>query len=245
MKKRLKQHGNQERWMVSYADFMTLLFALFVVLYSSSRVDKPRMVKLSNAITAGFQQLGVGSGTGAPVVIPGTTPLPATHPARSEETAEAIRQKLEFNLAAEIANHSVSLRDTTEGLVLSLRELGFFDSGSATLRASSMDTLDRIGSVLAAVGSNLRIEGHTDDVPIHTPQFQSNWELSTARATEIIRLLLTREGIAPPRLSAAGYAEFHPIADNSTDDGRHLNRRVDVVILVPHQIGHPSPLSGP
>ncbi len=161
--------------MVSYADFMTLLFALFVVLYSSSQVDKPRMIRLSNAITAGFQQLGVGSGPGAIVVIPGTTPLPATHPARSEETAEAIRPKLELKLAAEIASHTISLRDTSEGLVLSLRELGFFDSGSATLRASSMNSLDRIGSVLASVGSNLRVEGHTDNVPIHTPQFQSNW----------------------------------------------------------------------
>jgi chemotaxis protein MotB len=245
MKKRLKPHANQERWMVSYADFMTLLFALFVVLYSSSQVDKPRMVRLSNAITAGFQQLGVGSEPGAPVVIPGTTPLPATHPARSEETAEAIRPKLELKLAAEIASHSVSLRDTSEGLVLSLCELGFFDSGSATLRANSMNSLDRIGSVLAQLGSNLRVEGHTDDVPIHTPQFQSNWELSTARATEITRLLLIREGIAPPRLSAAGYAEYHPIGDNSKEDGRRLNRRVDIVIVVPHQIGHPSPFSGP
>jgi chemotaxis protein MotB len=248
MRKKPRQHPNQERWMVSYADFMTLLFALFVVLYSSSKVDKPRMRKLSNAITAGFQDLGVGAGdsSGAPVVIPGTTPLPATRPpAPSPETTEAIRSKLESNLDQEIARHTVSLRETPEGLVLSLRELGFFDSGSAALRASSMETIDRIGSVLASVGSNLRIEGHTDDVPIHTPQFQSNWELSTARATEIIRLLLTREGIAPPRLSAAGYAEYHPIADNATEDGRRLNRRVDIVILAPHQIGHPSPLSGP
>jgi chemotaxis protein MotB len=250
MRKKPKQHPNQERWMVSYADFMTLLFALFVVLYSSSKVDKPRMLKLSNAITAGFQDLGVGdpsgAASGAPVVIPGTTPMSATHPAApSQETTEAIRAKLESNLDQEIARHTVSLRATPEGLVLSLRELGFFDSGSAALRASSMNTFDRIGSVLAAVGSNLRIEGHTDDVPIHTAQFQSNWELSTARATEIIRLLLTREGIAPPRLSAAGYAEFHPIADNATEDGRRLNRRVDIVIVAPHQIGHPSPLSGP
>jgi chemotaxis protein MotB len=246
MKKRLKQHANQERWMVSYADFMTLLFALFVVLYSSSQVDKAKMASLSKAITAGFSSLGAGGGQGAsPVVIPGTTPMPTTHPARSEETAEAIRQKLELTLAGEIANRSVSLRDTSEGLVLSLRELGFFDSGSATLRASSMNTLDRIGSVLASIGCNLRVEGHTDNVPIHTPQFQSNWELSTARATEIIRLLLTRESIAPPRLAAAGYAEFHPIADNSTEDGRRLNRRVDIVIVAPHQTGHPSPLPEP
>jgi chemotaxis protein MotB len=222
--------------MVSYADFMTLLFAFFVVLYSSSQVDKAKMASLSNAITAGFSSLGVGVGQGdAPIVIPGTTPAASTHSASSAESVESIRRKLEIDLAGELTRRTVSLRETPEGIVLSLREVGFFDSGSATLRASSMETFDRIGSVLASVGSNLRIEGHTDDVPIHTPQFQSNWELSTARATEIIRLLLTREGIGPQRLSAAGYAEYHPVADNATDDGRRLNRRVDIVIVAPHE----------
>jgi chemotaxis protein MotB len=98
-----------------------------------------------------------------------------------------------------------------------------------------METFDRLGSVLTTVPGNLRIEGHTDNVPIHTPQFQSNWELSTARASEIIRILLTREKIEPQRLSAAGYAEYHPIASNASDEGRRLNRRVDIVIVAPHQ----------
>lgn len=228
--------------MVSYADFMTLLFAFFVVLYSSSQVDKAKMAKLSSAITAGFQQLGVGSDPGTtPIVIPGTIPLPPASTGRPHDTAEAIRHKLEIDLAEELKRHVVSLRETPEGLVLSLREVGFFDSGSATLRANSLATFDRIGSVLVSVGSNLRIEGHTDNIPIHTLQFQSNWELSTARATEIIRLFLTREGIGPQRLSAAGYAEFHPIAGNSSEDGRRLNRRVDIVIIAPHEIAFEVP----
>ena len=222
--------------MVSYADFMTLLFAFFVVLYSSSQVDRAKMASLSNAITAGFSSLGVGVGQGsAPIIIPGTTPAASIHTARPEKSAEFIRRKLEVDLAEELTRRTVSLRETPEGIVLSLREVGFFGSGSATLRASSMETFDRIGSVLASVGSNLRIEGHTDNVPIHTPQFHSNWELSTARATEIIRLLLTREGINAQRLSAAGYAEYHPVADNATEDGRRLNRRVDIVIIAPHE----------
>jgi chemotaxis protein MotB len=235
MRKPRKRHDNHERWLVSYADFMTLLFAFFVVLYSSSQVDKAKMAKLSGAITAGFQKLGVGSGPGAAAVISGAIPAPSANSARRQDTAEAIRHKLERGLTEELKHHIVSLRETPEGLVLSLCEVGFFDSGSATLRANSMDTFDRIGSVLASVGSNLRIEGHTDNVPIHTTQFQSNWELSTARATEIIRLLLIREGIGPERLSAAGYAEYHPIADNSSDEGRRLNRRVDIVIVAQHE----------
>ncbi len=237
MKKRPKQNGNHERWLVSYADFMTLLFAFFVVLYSSAQVDKARMSSLSNAITNGFQELGVGSGPGSTAVLSGVVPADATH--RPGESAEVIRYKLELGLSDELQHETVSLRDTREGLVLSLREVGFFESGSATLRANSMDAFDRIGSVLTSVASNLRIEGHTDNVPIHTPHFNSNWELSTARATEVIRLLLTREGIDPNRLSAAGYAEYHPIADNSTEDGRRLNRRVDIVIIVPHQTASP------
>jgi chemotaxis protein MotB len=246
MKKNHKAHGNQERWMVSWADFMTLLFAFFVVLYSSSQVDKAKMAKLSGAITAGFQQLGVGTGDGtARVVVPGTSPACPGQPIRSPESVEVIRRKLEVGLAEELKRRMVSLRDTPEGLVLSLREVGFFDSGSATLRASSMEMFDRIGQVLAGTQSNLRVEGHTDNVPIHTALFQSNWELSTARATEIIRILLTREGIGPGRLSAAGYAEFHPIADNATDDGRRLNRRVDIVIVAPHELVSAPPSSNP
>lgn len=235
MRKRKQQHENNERWLISYADFMTLLFALFVVLYSSSQVDKAKMAKLSSAITAGFQQLGVGMGPGAGlVVIPNTSPLPPAAHGGQQHTLSSIRRTLEVELADELKQRTLSLRETSEGLVLSLRELGFFDSGSANLRANSVATFDRIGSVLASVGSNLRIEGHTDNIPIHTLQFKSNWELSTARATEIVRLLLTREGIGPERLSAAGYAEYHPIAENSTEDGRRLNRRVDIVIIAPN-----------
>ncbi len=224
--------------MVSYADFMTLLFAFFVVLYSSSQVDKSRMASLSTAITNGFQELGVGPGPGGNAEVLSDRIMPASGAQSSlpGESAESIRHKLELGLPDELQNHTVSLRDTREGLVLSLREIGFFQSGSATLRANSMDAFDRIGAVLASVAGNLRIEGHTDNVPIHTAYFHSNWELSTARATEVIRLLLTREGINPDRLSAAGYAEYHPIAENSTEDGRRLNRRVDIVIIVPHRI---------
>jgi chemotaxis protein MotB len=236
MKKRPQPHGNHERWILSYADFMTLLFAFFVVLYSSAEVDKAKMASLSNAIAAGFQDLGVGAGQGAaPIVIPGTNPAAFTHPARPQPASDIILRKLEADLAPELQNHTVSLRQTPEGLVLSLHELGFFDSGSSDLRASSLSTFDRIGSVIASVGSNLRIEGHTDNIPISTARFHSNWELSTARAAEIIRIFITREHINPERLSAAGYAEYHPVADNSTEDGRRLNRRVDIVIITARQ----------
>jgi chemotaxis protein MotB len=135
-------------------------------------------------------------------------------------------------LQPEIARRAVALHRETEGLVISLREFGFFDSGSPTLKPSAMPALDRIASILAVRTYRLRLEGHTDNVPIHTSQMASNWELSTARATELVRLLIQHYGFAPERLSAAGYAEYHPIADNSTPQGRAQNRRVDIVILI-------------
>ena len=118
-----------------------------------------------------------------------------------------------------------------DGLVISLREAGFFESGSSQMKATSQAAFDRIADMLRKHEYRLRIEGHTDNSPIHTARFPSNWELSTSRATEIVRILIVRDGFAPDRLSAAGYAEYHPIATNLTAEGRGINRRVDIVIL--------------
>jgi chemotaxis protein MotB len=121
------------------------------------------------------------------------------------------------------------MRIIPDGLVISLHELGFFPSGSAEVRAAAMPLLSLFAKTLPA--GLLRVEGHTDNVPIHTTQFASNWELSTARATSIARLLLEHGTINPVNLSAAGYAEFHPVASNATEDGRTQNRRVDIILL--------------
>ena len=243
MKRRRRREENHDRWMVSYADFVTLLFAFFVVLYSSSQVDRHRMAQLSTAITAGFSALGAGTGTGGNVIlVPNSNAMPpqmfTTLP------VNPIRPKLEAGLSEELEKRTVSIREIPEGIVLSLREIGFFESGSASLQSNSLETFDRIGAVVSAYPCNLRIEGHTDNVPIHNSQFHSNWELSTARASEIIRILVTREHLEPQRLSAAGYGEYHPVADNSTDEGRRLNRRVDIVIMNSHPAVAGSPPAG-
>jgi chemotaxis protein MotB len=151
-----------------------------------------------------------------------------------------MRSELEQALHGEIARHQVLLHRETDGLVISLREFGFFDSGSATLKQEALPALDRIASILAVRTCRLRIEGHTDNVPIHTVQMASNWELSTNRATELVRLLIVAHAFEPDRLSAAGYAEYHPIASNLTVQGRAQNRRVDIVILA-SQIAKTSP----
>jgi chemotaxis protein MotB len=145
--------------------------------------------------------------------------------------ATELRQELEEALAMEIAQQKVAVRRESDGLVVSLREVGFFDSGSAHIKPESQYAFDRIAGILRDRNYRLRIEGHTDDVPIHTAQYASNWELSTARATEVVRLLIVRNGFSPERLSAGGFAEFHPVSTNRTPDGRAQNRRVDIVIL--------------
>jgi chemotaxis protein MotB len=142
-----------------------------------------------------------------------------------------LQKELEQALAPEIFRKDVALRHEANGLVISLREVGFFPSGSSELRSTAIPTLRRIAQVLLERSYELRIEGHTDNIRIHNAQFASNWELSTARAMEVIRLLISDMGFAPERLSVGGYGEFHPITTNTTEEGRALNRRVDIVIL--------------
>lgn len=253
------KHANHERWLVSYADFITLLFAFFVVLYSSAQVDQRKVGRLAIAIQVAFQELGVFPASTTQIPLDNREPLPfstvqaienARHTtelgrlaspatdslsaASEEANISALQGELEQALQHEIAVHSVAVHRENDNLVISLREFGFFDSGSAALKSSAMPALDRIASILSIRTCRLRIEGHTDNVPIHTPLMASNWELSTARSTELVRLLILRYGFPPDRLSAAGYAEYHPIASNYTPQGRAQNRRVDLVVLGGH-----------
>jgi len=239
-RKKHSPHANHDRWLVSYADFITLLFAFFVVMYSTAQVDQRKAGQLATAIQAGFQQLGAYPTPSAknpplPVVVT-SQHSPVTPLLRPEDVAgqAALQIEMEQALAPEISRDEVGVWPARDGLVISLREGGFFDSGSAGIKADSQPALSRMAAVLAERPYNLRIEGHTDNVRIHNAQYNSNWELSTARSTEMIRLLIVKYGFVAERLSASGYAEFHPIASNNAAAGRALNRRVDVVVLSDH-----------
>jgi DNA-binding response OmpR family regulator/flagellar motor protein MotB len=235
--------------------------------YASAQVDQRKVGRLALAIQVAFQELGVfpASTTKIPINIEepmpfntvqaienakhntelgrvSSPPLDTLSAASQEANLRALQAELQQALRREIASHTVALHRESEGLVISLREFGFFDSGSAVLRPSAMPALDRIASILAVRTCRLRIEGHTDNVPIHTSQMASNWELSTARATELVRLLIVQYRFSPERLSAAGYAEYHPIASNDTAQGRAQNRRVDIVILSEHIVRGDAPL---
>ena len=256
-RKKHAAHPNHERWLVSYADFITLMFAFFVVMYSAAQVDQQKVGKLALAIQVAFQDMGIFQTSNTRLPLATSEPMPfaevqaVENVARTENLQKLVRpvegqpsveprkattlgnvqRELERVLGPEIARHTIAVEARREGLVVSLREVGFFASGSETLRPDSQAVVDRIGAALGSLPNPVRIEGHTDNVPINTARFASNWELSTARATVMIKLFIERYGFLPDRLSAGGYAEYHPVAGNDTPEGRAVNRRVDIVVL--------------
>jgi chemotaxis protein MotB len=236
MRKKRQGKVSHDRWLVSYADFITLLFAFFVVLFATGQSDMRKKVELAASIQSAFNQMGIfephsalpsetaligSGGSGAPPIV--SVPLRST-----PESIVIVRQHIEQSAQPEIAQGMIAIHQSVNGLVISLQEAGFFDSGATDIRGSALPVLDRIAAVLPE--APLRVEGHTDNVPIHTPQFASNWELSSSRASSIARHLLLHPNIRAEQMSVAGYAEFHPAASNSTAEGRARNRRVDIVL---------------
>ena len=210
-----------DRWLISYADFMTLLFALFVVLFATSRHNPAFFGKLSGAIHEGFNGKG-RSGTASPM------------PQASRTETDALEAELRTALSSSVQKREVSLQRNADGLVLSFQELGFFRSGEANVLPGQSELILRAGAILKRHGASLRVEGHSDDQPIHTAMFASNWELSAARAMTVLLLLVDDAHYNPTELSMAGYGPYRPIGDNLTVEGRQQNRRVDLVVIAEH-----------
>ena len=241
---------NHDRWLVSYADFITLLFGFFVVLYAFARADQKKQAQIPAAIDTAFHAMGlfpgaeknVGSGD-QPAIPPSqfVTGEQIHAPAEIKQDLGRIQRELTQKFAGAVAAHAISISMSRDGLVVSLREAGFFDSGSATPKREAFATLRQISDSLGREPYDIRVEGHTDNVPIHNAAFDSNWELSSARATVIARLFLEWHTIVPERISAAGYGEFHPVASNDTADGRAQNRRVDLLVMPRAKIDFSAP----
>lgn len=204
--------AGHERWLVSYADFITLMFAFFAVMYASSTVDARKLASMM----ASMQEVFKGRETGS---------------AGTPDDIQSLRGYLSLEFAAELQTGRVLVERDHRGLVISIMESGSFGTGSAELPAEGQALLSRIGRRLAALPNAIRVEGHTDDVPIQTARFASNWELSTARATRVVQVLAMQAGVPPDRLSAAGYGEFRPRVSNDSPANRARNRRVDLVVL--------------
>ncbi len=245
-RKKRHEHVSHERWLISYADFITLLFALFVVLFATSQSDHKKVQEVEFSIRTAFQSMGIFPAMSKDPNLGAVAEAPAADTVIMGDDLDVspkvmadlkkMEQRVERLLASQIVHGTVSVRIGRDGLIISLREAGFFESASAIPIASSLPALNAIGKAIAATPYNVRIEGHTDNVPIHTEKFVSNWELSTARATALTRFFIEKDHIAPNRLAASGYAEYHPVASNSTVQGRGRNRRVDIIVLPPRRL---------
>ncbi len=229
-KKKHAEHVNHERWLVSYADFITLLFAFFVVMFAVSQVDSKKVGRFTEAFSKAVG-IDVFPMNGQSLLSGGRTPDETS--GQAEQGVLSVIDDLRKTLAVMAAN-----KDTLQGLqvikmrnelVLRLPEGVFFDSGDARVKETTTRMLKVLLPEIKQRPVEVRIEGHTDNRPIASGRFHSNWELSTARASAVMTIFLA-EGMLPERTSIAGYAEFRPIADNSTDEGRKQNRRVDLVV---------------
>lgn len=241
-------HENHERWLVSYADFITLLFAFFVVMFASSQTDKSKARQISEAVE---KALADGKSVGVPPAVakilggtvddkgqgnaqmkgPGGAQK-ASKEAPPDDVVELMPslKVLSATLEQEIKDGKVEVSLEPRGLVVSLKQAAFFPSGTDMIDPATLATIAKLADALNAVGNPVRIEGHTDSQPIHSARFQSNWELSAARAIAMMNMLVNKFGVDPKRMGIVGYADNDPEASNDTPEGRAKNRRVDVVI---------------
>lgn len=248
-KKKHEEHENHERWLVSYADFITLLFAFFTTMYAVSNVDAQKMGRMVLSMQAAFEstvfppgsrQLSLAPpsavGGEAAMLYDSVRPLDPLKAASAglpgkQDSITRVKAQLESMIVKHNLAGRVRLVLDRRGLIIRLAEVGFYDSGSPVMRPESLAIIDTLADQLAPLSNAIRIEGHTDNVPINTARYRSNWELSTARATNIVLYLQDRHKIDPERLSASGYGEYRPLVSNDTTENRRLNRRVDIILL--------------
>jgi len=247
-KRQPEAHENEERWLITYADMITLLMVFFIVMYSMANTDLKKFAEVARSLQAGFN-LGVGNNAGALIgnSTGGGDPnlyfqkLPAKQRDYVNITAELSAFASAVGMLGEI-----SVNTTTEGIIISLSNALLFESGSADIRPEATDSLNKIAEILQTTDHSVRIEGHTDNIPTNNPLYPTNWELSVDRAVAIVRYLIEKEGVSPERLSAGGYAEFKPKVPNDSRANRAINRRADIVILYPEKsrtyyLGTPTP----
>lgn len=232
-KKKPEEHENLERWLITYADLITLLLAFFILMYTMSKQDSKKYQEVAAHLKAIFSGSNAILATGN---VAGKAPIELSFKGGAENVA-ALKEQLEKELreigdkGAADGMQNISLVSDERGLVVRAMEKAFFDTGRADLTSRARSALDGIAPVLVGMPNHVRVEGHTDNVPISTSEFRSNWELSVRRATEVVRYLVERRHFPPDRISASGYAEYRPIASNDTPEDRATNRRIEIIIV--------------
>jgi chemotaxis protein MotB len=227
--------GNDD-WMQTYADMVTLLMAFFVLLFSFSSVDAQKFESMLQSVQSA---LGIKL-----EMKMGATPIPPSEDQKElvvdakelikredMEQLKKVRDRLERNMASKLPGATMKMELEPRGLAIRFADTVLFDTGKAQLKDDAKPILKLFSEEMKGLPNHVRVEGHTDNRPINTPRFPSNWELSTARANQVLRYLLQLDGLKATRLSAAGYGEYRPVATNDTPEGRAKNRRVDLIIL--------------
>jgi len=246
-RKKQEEHVNHERWLVSYADFITLLFAFFVVMFASAQADKGNAQKVSDSVKKALDSdrmttviAAVLGGTkddqgqgNAQMHGPGGEKRLEPPPKKEDKLAELLPslRVLSQELKTEIDAGKIQISMEPRGLVVSFKQAALFPSGEDGISPDALPSLDKIAAAIIKIPNPVRLEGHADSVRINTKRFHNNWELSTARATEVVTLLAERYGLDPQQISVAGYSQYRPVASNETEEGRKLNRRVDLVVV--------------
>jgi chemotaxis protein MotB len=236
-RKKNEEHENHERWLVSYADFITLLFAFFVVLYATSSQNEEKEKKFEDSIRASFKFMGgMGNQSDANGPAFGQVFDPMDLVQRqnigSGELEDSIDQILEKNMSKDERKLAIaSLRHDSRGVRISLPAANYFPSGSSKLRLPALKSLDKIAAILKLSNRQIVIEGHTDDQALVGGNLESNWELGSLRATSVVRYLIKYHQIDPKKVSAASYADQRPLVPNTSDENRAKNRRIEILIV--------------
>jgi chemotaxis protein MotB len=237
------EHVNHERWLVSYADFITLLFAFFVVMFAVSQVDSAKLGRFVESANAAFRMRGVfpdsagspiarGGGGGSAVVPMVVSELPSfLQYTAASPLAREVRDSIEAKLRGAGRSNEARLRNDPRGVIVSLPARALFPAGSAELRGDAAAALRDVAAALEDEPGAIQIEAHTDDSRTPFDAYASNWDLSAARAARVARFLVEEADMAPERLSASGLAETRPLVENSNEAARELNRRVDLLVV--------------
>jgi chemotaxis protein MotB len=224
-------HANHERWVISYADFITLLFAFFVVMFATANADQGKARAVSEAVKAALSQSKEAKVVEMVKEAVEADKAGAGKPEDVKKELAPVAKLLREQLRPEIAKGQIELKMESRGLVISFRQAALFDSGADVVKPSAIESISKVAHAVVGIPNQVRLEGHTDNQPIHNDRFNNNWELSSARSIAMLQMMTTRFGIPVQRLAVAGYADVEPVASNDSDDGRARNRRVDVVIL--------------
>ncbi|MFH0919190.1 MAG: flagellar motor protein MotB [Fibrobacterota bacterium] len=217
---------NAERWLLTYADLITLLLVLFIVLYSMSQVSKAKFEGLSESLAIVFGNIGRSG-----VLDGGRTVTPGPNVYKAHRAMQNTEERVKRLIASMGLQGKISAVREERGLVISIKDSVLFLSGSAGVEETAKGVLRGVGAILSVLPNSVRVEGHTDNDHIHTERFYSNWELSTSRATNVLQYLILHCGFSPGRMSAAGYGEYRPKYSNDTREHKSLNRRVDIVVM--------------